>query len=81
MKPTSKVIKTFMTQTENFGLTYDIMIAHCEDGSIWKTTQDILYVEDEDWECILEAPESQAKDEMEEIPMFKGTKKELEDLF
>jgi hypothetical protein len=64
MKPTSKVIKTFMVNHEytRSGGEYhseennNYLIVHCEDGSIWKTTQDILYMEDEDWECILEAP-------------------------
>lgn len=76
MKPTSKVIKTFMVNhewTREGGRGQDgfeaysseeennYLIAHCEDGSIWKTTQDILYTEDEDWECILEAPEDETK--------------------
>jgi hypothetical protein len=76
MKPTSKVIKTFMINHEwtreggsgqdgfecyNSEEENNYLIAHCEDGSIWKATQDILYVEEDDWECILEAPESETK--------------------
>jgi len=70
MKPTSKVIKTFMVNHEysrsggdeyNSEENNNHLIVHCEDGSIWKTTQDILYTEDEDWECILEAPEAETK--------------------
>jgi len=70
MKPTSKVIKTFMVNHEysrTGGDEYQSqennnhLIVHCEDGSIWKTTQDILYTEDEDWKCILEAPEDETK--------------------
>jgi len=56
------------------------LIVHCEDGSIWKTTKDILYTEDEDWECILEAPEqitNRPKPNLEDIGgvQCKGIKK------
>lgn len=66
MKPTSKVIQ--INTTENLGDL--ITTALCEDGSVWRYA-------DKEWDCILETP----KDEIEEIPMFRGTKKELEDLF
>ncbi|MCE2688210.1 MAG: hypothetical protein LW595_06685 [Rickettsiales bacterium] len=67
IEPTSKVIQ--INTTEN--LSNLITTALCEDGSVWRYAN-------EKWACILEAPEN--KDEIEEITMFQGAEKELEDL-
>ena len=75
MKPTSKVIQII---SENVSTEFtrrsgvmSIRTALCADGSIWQ--YHLCESQKDVWHCILEAFESQAKDE---IPMFKGTKKE-----
>ena len=66
VSPTSKVIQITTTEKLNDVIT----TALCENGSVWRYA-------DKEWICILEAPDN---DEIEEIPMFRGTREELEDL-